>query len=101
LQVRQQAIDVEALLDTGFDGAVVVPDGLISSGLPPDGYLPWVLADGSQVSTPAYVGAVRVGQMGPFPVVVITLGSEPIVGCGLISRFNVVLDHGQHVIVEP
>jgi len=32
-----QSTDVEALLDTGFDGDVAIPDGLLKRGGTPDG----------------------------------------------------------------
>ncbi len=52
--------DIEALLDTGFDGGVAVPADLLA-GYPPAGYLPWSLADESEVLTPAYRGEVTTG----------------------------------------
>jgi hypothetical protein len=30
---------VEALLDTGFDGDLIIPEGLMTNGKPPDSYL--------------------------------------------------------------
>src|SRR5262252_9663720 len=36
---------VEALLDTGFDGDVIIPEGLMTNGKPPDSYLRFTLAD--------------------------------------------------------
>ena len=29
---------VEALLDTGFDGDLIIPEGLMTNGKPPDSY---------------------------------------------------------------
>jgi hypothetical protein len=74
--------------------------GFISAG-PPDGYLPWALADGTEVLAPAYSGTVQVGRMPPIPAVVVMLGVEPPVGRGVSDHFSIVLDHGQRLVVEP
>jgi hypothetical protein len=39
--------------------------------------------------------------LGPFPVVVTSLGDEPLIGRRLTDRFRVIEDHGARVIVEP
>jgi predicted aspartyl protease len=58
LTLGEYAAVVEALLDTGFDGDVVIPLSLITVGKPPDEYRQWALADGSIVVTPVYYGTV-------------------------------------------
>jgi predicted aspartyl protease len=100
LAIRGQTIALEAFLDTGFDGDIVIPPGLVPSGAAPDHYLLWILADGSPVQAPAYLGAVQVGPLGAFPVAVTVLGGEPIVGRRLTDRFRVILDHGRQLVVE-
>ena len=99
IKVHQRDVEVEALLDTGFDGDVAVPAGLLTDGHPPDGHSRWTLADGSSVLVPYYVGTVELGGHGPFPAVVITLGSEPLIGSGVARHVTIILDHGQRVIV--
>ena len=101
LVVNRQAIEVEAFLDTGFDGDVVMPRPLMSTTASPDSYLYWALADGSSVRAPAYLGTVEMKPLGSFPVVVTILGDEPLIGRRLTDRFRVILDHGARVIVEP
>ena len=91
---------VDALLDTGFDGDVALPQHLVA-GVLPDGYLPWVLADGSDVLAPAYEGIVQIGSTAPLAAVMIALGEEPLVGRGVSDHFRIVLDHGREIIVEP
>ena len=93
--------DVEALLDTGFDGDVAVPPDLIGDGRPADGHLRWTLADGSSVLAPYYLGTATVGRLGPFPAVVTALGEEPLAGIGLAKHLTIVLDHGRRLVVEP
>lgn len=101
LAVHQTGDDLDALLDTGFDGDVAVPYASVADGDPPDGYLSCRLADGSDVLSPFYVGTVKVGAMGSFSIVIVALGDEPLVGRGVSDRFKVTLDHGQQLIVEP
>jgi predicted aspartyl protease len=52
--IRNREERVEALLDTGFDGDIVIPPHLLTNGTPPESYLRWTLADGSTVMAPAY-----------------------------------------------
>jgi predicted aspartyl protease len=100
LRVRGQTLMVEALLDTGFDGEVVLPTGLIANGESPDGYLNWALADASHVSAPAYLGTAQLGDAPPIEVAISVLGDEPIVGRGVTDHYRVILDRGQQVVVE-
>jgi predicted aspartyl protease len=100
VRVGQRVEDVEALLDTGFDGQVILPAGLLNSGDPPDYFQTWTLADGSEVVAPAFLGSAQVGTLPPFSVVVTVLGGEPLVGREVSDRFRITLDHGQQVIVE-
>ena len=101
VEVAGQSLTVEALLDTGFDGDLVLPRSLLGSSAPPDGRMDAVLADGSSVETPVYVGQVRLGTARMTNIAVMALGEEPIVGRGISDRFSVTLDHGRQVIVEP
>ena len=56
---------VEALLDTGFDGDLIIPEGLMTNGKPPDSYLRFTLADQvTSVLAPAYLGRVEVAELG-------------------------------------
>ncbi len=100
LSVRERTEEVTALLDTGFDGYVVVPPGLITNGKPPDSHIRWTLADGSSVQAPSYLGTVRIGDFAAIEAVITVLGDEPIVGRSVTDRYNVTLDHGQRVLVE-
>lgn len=101
MEVHQRRFRIEALLDTGFDAAVIVPHYLIMNGTPPDGEFRLTLADGSALLAPYYRGTLQLGAMEPFGVDVLVLGDEPLIGLGAISRYYVGLDRGQRVIVEP
>lgn len=99
--IRNQRYQVEALMDTGFDGHVIIPRDLFGNGTPADGRLAWTLADGTRVLAPYYLGSVRIGTVEVAPVLVSVLGDEPLVGRAVIEHFRIILDHGQRVIVEP
>ncbi len=93
--------DIEALLDTGFDGDLVLPEGLVPNPTAAAIYSHWTLADGSDVRAPSYIANIRVGDFGPFVAVITIVGNEPLLGRSLTDRFRITLDHGRQVIVEP
>lgn len=103
VQVRfgQQALTVEALIDTGFDGDVLIPRAIVPPGVEPEREARWRLADDSPIVTPLYVAEVSIDAFGPVPVLVAALGNETLVGRALIAQFRVILEHGERVIVEP
>jgi predicted aspartyl protease len=101
VELRGRSYDLEALVDTGFDGEVTVPLSTIGNGAPADYDAGARLADGSRVSVPAYEAEVRIGRYGPFPVAVLALGDEPSVGLGITNRFRLIFDHGERVTLEP
>ena len=102
ITIRNRTETIEALLDTGFDGEIIIPSGLITNGKPPDSYMRWTLADGTTVLAPSYLGKVEIadfGDAGTFAAVISVLGDEPIIGRSLSNRFSITLDHGRRVIV--
>ncbi len=101
VQLGQRTINVEALLDTGFDGAIILPADLLANGAPAESYVRVVLADGSRVLAATSVGTLQIGEMTPFRARVIALGDEPIIGLTATNRYYIGLDHGRQVIVEP
>lgn len=105
ITVAGHAETIEALLDTGFDGHLVVPPHLLAPGAPPDTVLTWMLADGSHVTSPSYLGQVQIGNFPSLDCLISVLGDESIVGRSIVGRsitdnYRVILDYGQHVIVE-
>lgn len=89
---------MQALIDTGFDGELVVPEHLIrASGdeIPTS----WTLADGSQLVIAAYEAEIRLGHLAPIVGLVLPMGGESLVGHGDIDHFSVTFDHGRRVIV--
>lgn len=103
--VNKRSETIEALLDTGFDGDLILPEGLLTNGKPPDSYLRFTLADQvTNVLTPAYLGMVEMAELGEAGVsaaIIGVLGNEALIGRNLARRFRIILDHGRQVIVEP
>jgi len=103
--INKRSETIEALLDTGFDGDIILPEGLLTNGKPPDSYLRFILADqATSVLAPAYLGRVEIaelGDAGASAAIIGVLGNEPIIGRNLARRFRITLDHGRQVILEP
>ena len=99
--VSDRSVETVALVDTGFDGDLVLPFGEIADGQPPDEYRTWSLADGSEVETPIYHGSVQVGNLPALDADIAGLGDEAIVGRGVTDHYRLILDHGERVIIEP
>ena len=96
---------VEALLDTGFDGDLIIPENLMTNGKPPDSYLRFTLADQvTSVLAPTYLGRVEVAELGDagiYAAIISVLGTEVIIGRNLARHFHITLDHGRKVIIRP
>lgn len=91
---------LEALLDTGFDGYIVLPPGLITNGEAPDLYESCKLADDSIIRVPVFIGSVKVARKKFNKITFIIMGDEPIIGRKIIEHFKITLDHGVKVILE-
>lgn len=91
----------DALLDTGFSGGIMLPSRYLPDDALLSGYIDWVLADHSTVRAPYYRCTVEIDGFRPFRSVVTTMGDEVLVGVRVISRFYVLLDHGERVVVSP
>ena len=101
LEVANDKLEVEALIDTGFDGDVVLPS---RQALPNDleyWELGFRLADSRRVRVPTFRAAVVIGAVRVRPVDVVLVGEVPMIGRRLIRHFAVTLDHGRRVMVEP
>lgn len=88
-----------ALLDTGFEGDVIIPAHLGTGSSGPGQDL--ILADESVIEAPIRGGFVQIGDLESVPAEVIYMGNEFIIGMGILHRHEVILDHGQRVIVNP
>ena len=103
IQIRNWQHETPALIDTGFEGSLVIPSSALESGLgDPDTSSNWILADGSIVETPVYLGTLEiVGLPSILNIAVTVLGSEYILGRRVIDRYEVTLDHGERLTVRP
>jgi predicted aspartyl protease len=90
-----------ALVDTGFDGHLAVPETLAVS-LPQPTYVRRVrTASGEIVHVPVYVGTVElVDQPGPIDALIIALGDEYLIGLQTVNHFRIAFDHGLRLIVQ-
>ena len=100
--IRDCEQETLALVDTGFEGSLVIPYSSIDSGLGnPDTSSNWSLADGSVVESPVYVGSLEIKGLPVIPDIVISLlGSDYILGRNVIDRFELILDHGQRLTIR-
>ena len=100
---REIHYEGDAVIDTGFDGGVVLPSEYKPINVPSRRQRRWTLGDGSPAEAPTYIGRVAVDgfPLLPFLIEITILGNEPIIGVDVIRHFSVILDHGRRVIVEP
>lgn len=87
-------------MDTGFDGDVIIPSRL-SEGFQPARRMPYRLIDGTMGEALIFNGSVQLNDFAPVQAELIALGEDFIVGTGILRRYEVILDHGQRVIVNP
>lgn len=92
--------NLEALVDTGFTEEVVLPSNVVANGKPALGHQTLSLADGSDITVPAYLGTIRIGKAVISPVVILVFGTEPIIGLKVIRQFRFILDHDRTLAVE-
>jgi clan AA aspartic protease len=91
-----------ALIDTGFDGHLILPVSLAGTLGLADSRGQWTLADGTTVFLPEYRGGVEIIGLGfTFMARIVLMGDECLIGQGIIRQLKVTFDHGQQVIVEP
>jgi predicted aspartyl protease len=100
LQYPSFEFDVDALVDTGFDGGLTVPHGFIPSTVPPLGQSLCHLADGSTIAAFSYVGFVSVGSLQAVQAGVITLPHQTLLGRAVTNRFKLSLLYGRQVVLE-
>jgi len=106
IQVRvtigKYRLSYRALLDTGFDGYLVLPESLESQLGAPQFRVKTVLADGSESMRPKFRAAAEIVGLDLVYVVRLTLlGEECLIGQGIIRQLKVTFDHGKQVLVEP
>ncbi|HLZ71516.1 MAG TPA: hypothetical protein VKV26_16560 [Dehalococcoidia bacterium] len=94
-------LGVEALVDTGYTGFVVVPQGSFPNDAAPRHRLRLQLADGSTVLAPAYRGVLRIGAYTLTDIAITDLGDETIIGMQVVGHFTLTIDHARRLTLEP
>ncbi len=99
--VQAHSDENTALVDTGFTGHLAIPTSWEARLGRPDGYSRWMLADGTFVHAPVYLGRVEIIGLSPSAATIVVVGDEYILGRRILDRFEITLDHGRRVIVRP
>ena len=95
-----QAREVEAVLDTGFNGALALPYALVEAlELARKGDVLARLASGEERRILTYRTAVVLGEAAPRPVTVVEAG-EALVGAALLRGYEVCLNYAEDGAVE-
>ena len=91
-----------ALVDTGFTGDLVVPEGSLPRDIgEPDHIRIYRVADDRFTRAPMFNGELEIVGLPPIQgVTVAALGSKYLIGLGIIERYVVTLERGERVIVE-
>jgi predicted aspartyl protease len=97
---------MQALIDTGFSGDIVVPATRELKQYPPDAYATWTMADGSEVMAPVFLGRIRFPELDEdvaemVGVTVTVLDDQALIGQSVLKHFTLTLDHGKQVTLEP
>ena len=100
IELGGRVFEENAILDTGFDGEIVIPQARVA-GLQPDDSARFVFPDGTVVEPDIFRGIVRLADMEPTVAEIAALGTEFIVGIRILRHYEVILDHGQRVIINP
>jgi predicted aspartyl protease len=101
VEYHEQVLEVEAKVDTGFDGGVVIPKDLLDQTLVAYRLLPWSLADGSEVLLPAFLGDVQIGHLPPVRTIIMPLGDEPLIGRHVTNNYIMTFYRGTTITIEP
>ena len=102
IAVRDREVRCLALVDTGFTGDLVVPEGSLPRDIgEPDHVRIYRVADDRLTSVQVFSGELEIIGLPPIQgVTVAALGSKYLVGLGIIERYVVTLVRGERVVVE-
>ncbi len=100
VEVRGASEEARALIDTGYTGALIIPNSWLGQSLGlPDGQTAVEVGDGRILHAPVYLGTLAIS--GPVRGIAVTLlGDEFILGRRILERYEITLDHGLRVIVR-
>ena len=100
ITVVENNYNLEALVDTGFNGQVILPPNMFTNGQLPPKFVTCKLADNSIVEMPIHRGTLKLGDKKLNEIMILIIGDEPIIGREVIKHFKVTLDHGRKIILE-
>jgi len=87
-----QAIDIKAVIDTGYNGILMLPTALVNElRLPYAGKVTAILADGSRTDLPLF-RAQLIWDDQPMSITVAASGLVPLVGMELLEGHNLNID---------
>ena len=101
IAIRDWEVHCLALIDTGFTGDLVVPEGSLTRDIgEPDHIRIYRVADDRLTSTLVFRGELEIIGLPPLQdVTVSALGSKYLIGLGIIERYVVTLERGERVVV--
>lgn len=95
----EQQGNLQAYLDTGFDGYLIIPSSLASNLGPGDYVTRWEMGDGSLAEAGEYIGIMEVSDL-VMTARLTLLGNDFILGRGIIDRLRITFDRGRRIEVE-
>lgn len=60
-----------------------------------------ILATGREEYVFVFNGVIQLGDLEPVPARIHATGNHYVIGIGILRRYEVILDHGQRVVVNP
>lgn len=99
VSTAKKDFELEALLDTGYDGGVIIPPKRITNGEVSGWLVDCKLANNSIVEVPAYLGSVRLDNKKLNNITILIMGDEPIIGREVIKHFKITLEYGRKIIL--
>lgn len=100
LQYPDFEFDVDALVDTGFDGGLIVPQGLLPSRVYSPGEQWCEFADGNRILVPFYRGFLTIGSLQPVGAIVMVLPHQALLGRAVTNHFKLTFWYGRQVVLE-
>jgi len=100
ITVTENNYNLEALIDTGFNGQVILPPNIFTNGQLPPKFVTCKLADNSIVEMPIHRGTLKLGDKKLNEIIILIIGDEPIIGREVIKHFKIILEYGRKIVLE-
>jgi hypothetical protein len=100
LQYPDFEFDVDALVDTAFDGGLIVPRDLIPGRVHSPGQQWCEFADGIRVLVPFYQGFLTIGSLQPVAAYVMALPNQALLGRAVTDHFKLTFWYGRQGVLE-